>query len=67
MDIDNRSRSEWITLINEWVHNEINRKILIRHLLDGITLEKIAEELDYDPRTIANRYKKAINQLSKHT
>lgn len=66
MDIDERNRTEWITLINEWVHDEINRKILIRHLLDGKTLSEISLEIGYEPRQTARRYKKALNQLAKH-
>ena len=40
------SNSQLSTLINEWVKNERNRKLLKRRLIDGITLEKIAEEFD---------------------
>lgn len=66
MDIDNRCRSEWINLINEWIHNEIDRQILIRHLLDGKSLSEVSYEVGYEQRQIARRYKKAITQLSKH-
>jgi DNA-directed RNA polymerase sigma subunit (sigma70/sigma32) len=38
------SRSQWEQLIDEWVFNERDRKILKRRLLDGITFEKLAEE-----------------------
>lgn len=67
IDIDTRSRSDWIFLINEWVHDEINRKILIRHLLDGKTLAEVSVEIGYEQRQTARRYAKAINQLAKHT
>lgn len=40
------SNSHLSVLIDEWVKNERNRKLLKRRLLDGITLEKIAEEFD---------------------
>ena len=38
--------SEIIALIDERIHNERNRKILKRRLIDGITYERLAEEFD---------------------
>ena len=43
---DTKSRSEWLSLLNEWIHSERDRKLLTRYMLDGITLEKVAEEFD---------------------
>ena len=40
------TNSELIALIDERIHNERNRKILKRRLIDGITYEKLAEEFD---------------------
>ena len=67
MQTDDRCRSDWIDLINEWVHDEVNRKILVRHLLDGKTLSEISLEIGYEQRQTARRYKKALNQLAKHS
>ena len=64
--VDNKSRSEWEFLIRELVHDEINRKILIRHLLDGLTLSQIAEEIGFELRQTNRRYNKARTQLFKH-
>lgn len=58
------SRSEWERLINEWIFNERDRKILKRRLLDGITHEKIAEEFDMSDRQIRTIVKKSIAKLS---
>ena len=33
-------------LIREFIHNERDRKILERRLIDGITFEQLAEEFD---------------------
>lgn len=33
-------------LIAEYVHNERNRKLLERRLIDGITFERLAEEFE---------------------
>ena len=40
------SRSEYETLIFEWIHSERDRQIIKRRLLDGITYERLAEEFD---------------------
>lgn len=39
-------RSEIEHLIDEWILNERNRKILKRRLLDGICYEPLAEEFE---------------------
>ena len=39
------SYSEYVNLIDEWIFSEIDRIILKRKLLDGMTFEKVAEEL----------------------
>lgn len=47
------SRSEWENLIDEWIFNELHRKMLKRNLLDGRTYEQIAEQFDMSPRQVA--------------
>ena len=45
-------------LIAEYIHNERDRNILCRRLIDGITFEKLAEEFDLSVRqtkTIVSR------------
>lgn len=37
-------------LIGEHIHSERDRAILCRRLIDGITIEKLAEEFDLSPR-----------------
>lgn len=64
--INARGRSEWVALINEWVHNEIDRKMLIRYLLDGIHLEPLAEEFDLSTVQCQKRVDLAKKQLFKH-
>lgn len=51
MDLS-RSEIEW--LIDEWVLNERNRKILKRRLIDGVTYERLAEEFDLSVRQVKN-------------
>ena len=48
------SRTEIEHLIDEWVLNERDRKILRRRLVDGICYEPLAEEFDLSVRQIKN-------------
>lgn len=45
-------------VIAEHIHNERDRRILERRLIDGIVFEKLAEEFDMSPRQIRNIVKK---------
>ena len=65
--INSKSRSEWVALIHEWVHSEMDRKMLERYLLDGITLERLAEEFDLSTVQCQHRVALAKTQLFKHT
>lgn len=46
------SRSELNHLIDEWIFNERNRRVLKRRLLDGVTFERLAEEFDLSVRQV---------------
>ena len=64
--IDNKPRETWEFLINQWVHDEMGRKILIEWLLNGHSYERIAEELDISRATVYNKAKRYSAQLFKH-
>lgn len=64
--INSKSRKEWESLIDEWVHNEIDRKMLKRRLLDGICFEPLAEEFELSVNHCQSRIKKAKAQLFKN-
>lgn len=55
----NYTTSEIMALIREYVHNERNRDILKRRLIDGRTYEQLAEEFDLSPRQVKNIVYKA--------
>ncbi len=59
-----KPRSEWERIIDEWIFNERDRKILKRRLLDGITYERLAEEFDMSDRQIRTIVKTSVNKLS---
>lgn len=65
-DDNNLDRFEWENLIDRWIFDEKDRKILKRKFLDNISLEKIAEEMDLTDKTVKRRFKKAKLQLFKH-
>jgi len=44
MKIERAKSSEISKAIDEYVHNERNRKLMKRRLIDGIKIEKLAEE-----------------------
>ena len=64
-DLFSKSRSEWEHIIDEWIFNERDRKILKRKLLDGITHERVAEEFDMSTRRIKVIVKKGTEILAK--
>jgi hypothetical protein len=64
--VNSKSRSEWVSIIEEWVHNEVDRKMLVRYLLDGVKLEPLAEEFDISTVHCQHRVDAAKKQLFKH-
>lgn len=44
--LDRYPRSVWERFIDEWIYNELDRYILKRKLLDGLTFENIVEEIN---------------------
>lgn len=65
MKIEDLSRSEISFLIDEWVFNERDRKILKRRMLDGIKYEALAEEFDMSVRQTKNIVYKTQEKLFK--
>jgi len=60
------SRSELENVIDEWVFNERNRKIIKRRLLDGICYEPLAEEFNLSVRQIKNIVYKTESIIIRH-
>lgn len=60
------SRTEITNLIDEWIFNERDRKILKRRYLDSICFERLAEEFDLSPRYVQTIVYKAEQKLLKH-
>lgn len=66
MTIDNISASQISHLIDEWVLNERDRKILHRRLIDGICYEPLAEEFGLSVRQTKNIVYKGENKIFSH-
>jgi hypothetical protein len=60
------SRSQVEHLIDEWIFNERDRKILKRRLLDGVCYEPLAEEFDLSVRQVKNIVYKSEIKIFKH-
>ena len=60
------SNSEITRVIDEYIHNERNRKLLKRRYVDGITLEALAEEFDLSVRQVKNIIYKNEDVILKH-
>lgn len=70
--LDSRPRSDWERLIDEWIYNELDRHILKRKLLDGLTFEKIVEEINMPTYTleldqVKRRFYRAEERLFKYS
>jgi DNA-directed RNA polymerase sigma subunit (sigma70/sigma32) len=68
-ELFSKSRSEWERLIDEWVigrNAERDRAILKRRLLDGVTLESLAEEFDLSVQRIKIIIYNSQNRIIKH-
>ena len=63
MNPERMSRTEWERLIDEYIFNERDRKILKRRLLDGICFEPLSEEFAMSPIQIKRIVYKAQNKL----
>lgn len=66
-DLDpERDFDAWVKLIDSWIFNEEDRKLLKRHYLDGISYGDLSEEFLMDIDTVKSRIYKAQAKLFKH-
>lgn len=62
----NVSTFELSYLIDSWIFNERNRKIVKRKMIDGITFEKLAEEFDLSTQQVKTIVYKCQRIISLH-
>lgn len=53
-------------LIREYIHDQRDRKLMYRRLVDGIRIEKLAEEFELSPRQTWTIIKKNERILFSH-
>ena len=53
-------------LIDDWILNDRNRRILHRRLIDGVRFEPLAEEFGLSVTQVKNIVYKARHRLSQH-
>ena len=53
------TNSEIQLIIDEWIHSKKDREILHLRLIDGLTIEELAERFDRSPRQM----QRIINRL----
>lgn len=58
--------SELSRLIDEWIPNERDRKIMKRRLIDGVIYDDLAEEFELSERQVKNIVYKCGDRLFKH-
>lgn len=61
-----KDRYELEELIDRWIFDESVRAILKRKLLDNISFERLAEELDVSTKTVQNKYYKGMQVIVVH-
>ena len=66
MQIPDLPRSEIEHIIDEWIFNERDRKILKRRMLDGICFEPLAEEFKLSVTTVKSVVYKNQTILNNH-
>ena len=60
------SNSRIREIIGEWIHDERDRRILERRLIDGVTFERLAEEFDMSDRQVRRIVYKLQECLFRH-
>lgn len=60
------SRTELEHLIDEWILNERDRKILKRRLIDGVYYEPLAEEFDLSVQRVKAIVYKGKEKVYRH-
>ena len=60
------TNSQIRNVISEYIHNERDRRILERRLVDGLTYERLAEESDMSVRQIKSIVYRESAKLFKH-
>ena len=64
-ELFSKSRPEWERLIDDWIFNQRDREILKNRLLDGVTIEKLAEKFDISVSQTKRIINKGVDTISR--
>ena len=53
-------------VIDEYIHNFRDREIIRRRLIDGVSIERLAEEFDRSPRAMQRKVAKLQREVFLH-
>lgn len=62
----NMARKDWEYLIEQYIKDELDRKITILYYLDGWCQEDIAATTELSRKTITKHLKKNLDMILKH-
>lgn len=65
-DLLDLSNETWLSIINNFIKSEENRKIAIMYYINGIPQQDIAIEMNYSRSTIRDRLYKIIKVIEKN-
>lgn len=65
-DISGCSNAEICCQIDLWIHSERDRAMLRRRLVDGIGIERLADEFSLSVSQTKRILKRAITELNNH-
>lgn len=60
------SNKAFVAAVQEWIHNERDRDVMILHYVDGRTADELAAMFHVEPRQIYRICAKGRKQISKH-
>lgn len=63
----NISNSDLEHIINEWIHNDVHKDVLKRRYINGLTFEKIAEEMDLSTASVKKIIYKSEPIITKYS
>jgi hypothetical protein len=66
MRFEDISRTDIENLIEEWIHNERNRKILKRRLIDGILFDDLSAEFNLSVQQIKTIVYRGTDTIFRH-
>lgn len=65
--LENMPRTQWEYIIDNYINDEVDRKIAKLYYLDGWTQVDVGAEVGYSQSSIKRRLPKIINKIEKNS